>query len=138
MKKVLEYLLAALLTLIYSAGTIGVAVYICHCSHSGQIVLLADDDCLCRHECHDCCDHDREQATDEHACDIKYQILQLDQEVNNSLSAFNSYSTTNVFFLPATLNTTPLPRLVANYNYDPPPLEYLSSPNIYCLSQLRL
>jgi hypothetical protein len=44
----------------------------------------------------------------------------------------------NVLFLPAGFITVPAPCIAAGHNHDPPPLAYLSSPNIYCLSQLRL
>ena len=141
MKAVLKYLLVSLLISTYCAGMIGVGVYSCpgHCSHSGKIVLLASGDCNCRHNTpQHCCAHNQNQPKKKHCCDIKYQVLQLDQEVNHHSVTFKNHNTADFFFLPVRLITISAPRLVAEHNHDPPPLGCLSSPDIFCLSQLRL
>ena len=139
MKNGIKYLLIILLIPVYSAGMIGIAVYNCHCSHNGQIVLLAYDDCDCHHQT-TCC-HDSlpgQTAKEEHGCSIKYQLLHLDQEINGNTLAFNSYNTVKHLFLPASPIKIPAPSLAAYYNYNPPPLENLPAPDIYYLAQLRL
>ena len=130
-----KYVLTPLLILVYSAGIIGIGVYNCRCSHNGQIVLFAHKDCTCHHE-HGC-GHDQDQD-EENCCDVKYQVLQVDQDMNDNIFTLSGYSIATVLFLPVALVTVPAPHFAAGHNHDPPLLAYFSSPDIYCLSQLRL
>ncbi|MCL2097350.1 MAG: hypothetical protein FWH23_01145 [Bacteroidales bacterium] len=138
MKTVVKNILLVLLVSLYSVTVIGVGIYNCHCSHSGQIVLLADDACSCQ-EKHQCCqDHEQETTTEEHCCDIKYKILQIDQVVSSKVFTFNNFSIDKALFFPVMLIKLPAPFVLACHDYDPPPLEDLPSPDIYRLAQLRL
>jgi len=138
-KTTAKYLLITLLILAYSVGMIGVAVYNCHCSHNGQIVLLAQDDCSCHHEPVCCHDSRQSQTTEEtHGCDIRYRLIHFDREVSVNIFVLNSYTIAKHLFLPESPIKTPAPSLAACYNYDPPPLENSPAPDIYYLAQLRL
>ena len=138
MKALFKYLLITLIISTYSVGVVGVGTYNCYCSHSGQIVLLAKDECACQHKYSCCPNHTQEQTTEESCCNISYQVLQLDQVVNSKTFTFNSYSIIKVLSFPIMLIKISNPCLVALHSYDPPPLESSLSPDIYCLAQLRL
>ena len=145
MKTVVTYILISLLVLIYSIGMIGIGVYHCHCGHNGQVALLTDIDCTCRHQhagCHDYdqYDYDQEQTTGQSCCKINYLALQLDQEISDAVvvSTINYNSIVNLLFLPVNLIKIPAPGIFSCHNCDPPPLEIAPLPNIYCLAQLRL
>lgn len=131
MRKWATYVFASLLTLVYGAGVIGVGVYDCHCSHNQQIVWLADDGCTC--------DHKHGHETGGRCCDVTYKVLQIDQNVATPLLLSNYSTVVDFAFIPVELMTMPATPVMADrYNHDPPPLILSASPDIYCLSQLRL
>jgi len=140
MKTMVKNILLVLLVSCYSVSMTGVAIYNCHChcNHSGKIVLLTKDKCACQQE-HKCCkDHEHEPATEEHCCDIIYEVLQLDQAVDNTDFAFNSYSIAKALLCPVMLIGFPVLYAFVSRDYDPPPLSNSPTPDIYCLAQLRL
>ncbi|MDR0295071.1 MAG: hypothetical protein LBH91_02615 [Prevotellaceae bacterium] len=139
MKIAAKYLLITLLMPVYSIGIIGVGIYNCHCSHSSQFVLLANNNkCNCQHEDKCCREYVQEQTSEEHCCDRTYQVLQLDQVVNSNTFTFKNYSIDKALFSSVILIKTATPCLIAFHNYDPPPLKNSLSSDIYCLAQLRL
>ncbi len=131
MKQWATYIFASLLTLVYSVGVVGVGVYDCHCTHNQQIVWLANDDC-CQHNEHG-------HKTGGRCCDVTYKLLQIDQDVTAPLLLSNYSVAVDFAFIPVELMAMPsTPMIASRGNHDPPPLISPSTPDIYCLSQLRL
>ena len=151
MKVFFKYTLAGLLALAYSISIIGVAVYHCHCSHSNQIVWLADDECECSHEhshnnhegaCHSNCCSSHEAAdenTASHCCKVEVKALHTDQDIPTTLSKFipDLFSFLSLY-QPITIISSGISTTTTSLNSIPPPLIKLKHSLLSQMAQWRL
>jgi hypothetical protein len=148
MNKMGIYTLSIFIALAYMMSVVGVGVRTCQHSGKQRIVLFTHEDCLCGHEqekvpaCGEksCCGSEpHTYNTEEHCCDVTYQVLKVDQEVHSAKSLLKNITEYFTWlFMPAPTQEWPHAAPVMAFNHSPPPLTVNTLPNIYRLSQLRL